>query len=62
MRAVRRALEPLRSAPHKTRQPRQPRQPRQSEPCPRAEMLLMPMAKDVEIELVDKDFDPFAAA
>ena len=59
MRAVRRALEPLRSAPHK---PRQPRQPRQSEPCPRAEMLLMPMAKDVEIELVDKDFDPFAAA
>ena len=56
MRAVRRALEPLRSAPHK------PRQPRQSEPCPRAEMLLMPMAKDVEIELVDKDFDPFAAA
>jgi len=25
-------------------------------------MLLMPMAKDVEIELVDKDFDPFAAA
>ena len=53
MRAVRRALEPLRSAP---------RQPRQAETCPRAEMLLMPMAKDVEIELVDKDFDPFAAA
>ena len=56
MRAVRRALEPLRSAP------RQPRPSRQSEPCPRAEMLLMPMAKDVEVELVDKDYDPFAAA
>ena len=27
-------------------------------PC--AEMLLMPMNKDVEVELVDKDFDPFA--
>mmetsp|Transcript_22035 Transcript_22035/g.45011 ORF Transcript_22035/g.45011 Transcript_22035/m.45011 type:complete len:97 (-) Transcript_22035:143-433(-) len=24
------------------------------------QMLLMPMNKDVEIELVDKDFDPFA--
>lgn len=26
------------------------------------QMLLMPMAKDVEVELVDKDFDPFATA
>ena len=29
-------------------------------PAPRAEMLLMPMNKDVEVELVDNDFDPFA--